>query len=161
MFGLNPWPFLLALVVFGAGYGTAHHFDGKRYDKLAAEYNQFKGGAEAVGREAFKAAERQTANDIKRRNDTDAKHRARTAADSDTIARLRAERDSARSAGGGVVPASPAGSVCPEGLACYSREALESALRGFTSEIRGLADEGAKVERELGAAREWAREVNR
>lgn len=170
MFGLNIgsaaiW-LLSVAAIFSAGAAVDHHFSQKKYDILLTESARFKGGVETAGREARLRVESQTRLDLQRKKETDAKDKARATADAATVARLRAERDAARSAGGGVVPASPAGSVCPPEWACYAREDLGAALRGLTSEVRGLADESAKVERELGTAREWAaergsRETNR
>lgn len=137
--------------------------------KVQAAFDQFKGGVEALGREAERKAAAQKAADEKRKRDADAENKqahevlnadnARLAALRD---RLRRERDAAR---GRLVPAAPAGSRCADGQACFERAELEAALqrhrervRGLSDRAAGLAQEGSEIEADLNTARKWAQE---
>lgn len=143
-------------VMLGSAYLDRHFFTGPKYEKLAAEHNQFKGGVEAAGRaQNFASAAAELAA-IKRKERADESHAKKSAADRSTIAALRLRLDAERDSRGGFVPAAPAGSECPDGYACFDRAELGVALRRFIDGLRGLADEGAEVERALNTAKEWA-----
>lgn len=143
-------------VMLGSAYLDRHFFTGPKYEKLAAEYNQFKGGVEAAGRaQNFASAAAELAA-IKRKERADESHAKKSAADRSTIAALRLRLDAERDSRGGFVPAAPAGSVCPDGLVCFSRPEFERANGELLERVRSVADEGAAVTRSMDAAAEWA-----
>lgn len=139
-----------------AGAFIMHDYDQKKYDSLRSEYDRFKGGVEAVGREADAKNAKIALADIKQKERADEEHARKTAAARSTIDALRLRLDAERDSRGGFVPAAPAGSKCPDGLACYDRAELERTLREHREEVRRLADESAAVERALNTAKAWA-----
>lgn len=140
MFGLSPWPFVLALVVFCAGGATVHHFDAKKYNALAAEFNQYKGAAAEMARRDFR---------LKEIADAEAARRA-TVARAD-IARLRQQRDAATP-----VFTAPPASKCPDEQVCFDRAEFVAARRNLVEGVRRGADEGTAVENDMAVVQEWA-----
>ena len=147
--------FLFALTCSAfVGY-QVHKHDLVKYEQLAAEYNQFKGGVAAIGRAANERNAKQALADLKSKERADEENvRTSTRLRAD-IKRLRDDNDRAR---GDRLPDSPAGSKCPEGQVCYDREELQRADRERRAAIRKLADEGTEIETDLNTARQWAQE---
>ena len=146
---------ILAAGLFGAGAYWMHGRATVKYDKLNAEYNQFKGGVKSLGSAAEQAAAKRRLLDLKEKEYADAKNATDLAAARAAVARLRAlaaQRDSR----GGSVPAAPAGSRCPDGQVCFDRAEYQRAIGKFYTGARGLADEGTQVSTDLNTAREWA-----
>jgi len=141
---------LAALVILGlGGWGW---FEKSRYDRLKAEYEHFKGGVEALGLAAKKAAADKEAQDKLRKEQADVENKRTTDALLADIKRLRDSRSGRR-----IVPPAPAASKCPDGQACFDRAQLELALRDYRSAIRGLVDEGSQITIDLDTAKNWAR----
>jgi hypothetical protein len=147
---LVPWYYralalaALALALFGYGYleGFLHE------EHKAAEF------AAQVKAEGDAQNARTNAAILKGKQDkerSDAEHKVAVAGFVDRIARLRHMAD----AGGGFVPAAPAGSSRPD-LICIDRAEYIRADGEFTAEARGLADEGSKATIDLDAAKKWA-----
>jgi len=139
-----------AALVIGV-LGLWGYVEKQRYEALKAEYEQFKGGVEALGLAAKKAAAEKEAADKLRKEQADAENKRSTDALLADIKRLRDQRS--RSS---IVPAKPPASKCPDGQACFERAQLELALRDYRSAIRGLVDEGSAVTVDLDSARKWA-----
>ncbi len=151
---------LTARVVMVAGFAAALFLagaywqrgrDAEAYGKLDREFTAYKATVAAGQAVAAKRA----LEDLKFKERTDAEQERRDARQRARIDELRNRPD----APGGSLPPAPAGSSCPEGQACFDRDAFERAYRGLVTEIRGLADEGAAVEGALRVAREWARGI--
>ena len=123
-----------------------------RLDDLRAEYEQFKGGVEALGRAAKDAAAAKEAEDKKRKESADAENAKTVAALNSRIAGLRKQL----STSGGSLSPSPAGSRCPDGQTCFDRAEYQRADGDFVAEARGLADEGTAVTADLDTAKRWA-----
>src|SRR5437773_5740588 len=85
------------------GLGAWGWIEKSRYEALKAEYEQFKGGVEALGLAAKKAAAEKEAADIKRKADTDALHQDAVDALNADIRRLSSQRPP-----GGGLPKAPA-----------------------------------------------------
>lgn len=142
----------IAAALAGAGAVGASKYYGSRLKALQAEYDQFKGGVEALGRAAEKRkAEIELSNKLsKEKADRENKDAAsRLLAD---VKRLRDERDRAR---GSIVPSAPADSRSPD-LACFARTELESAIGELVGQLRGISQEGDQTALSLKVAREWA-----
>lgn len=137
---------VVALLLFCAGFAYDHV---RYYEPLVAEHNRFKGSVEAAGRAQRDAAIVQAAKAIKQKEQADEDYKRRAAADRRTIDGLRKQLDAARDSRGGVVPASPAGSACPDGLVCFDRAEFERAHGVLLERVRGVADEGSAVTRTL------------
>ena len=146
---------ILAAGLFGAGAYWMHGRATAKYDRLNAEYNQFKGGVEMAGRLAKVAADKQALADRQAKEKADEENRTALAAANARIAKLRALA-AQRNSRGGSVSAAPAGSHCPDGQVCFDRAEYQRAVGEFDSGARRLADEGAKVTVDLNTAREWA-----
>ena len=162
-----PWvriAFLAAIVLglMGAGAAIEHRRMAKKLDAMTAlrdaavtQYNQFKGGVAALGREAAARNATIALADLKRKERADEEHARRTADDRRTIERLRADA-ARRDSRGGSVSAAPAGSRCPEGQVCFDRAEYQRAIGEFDREARRLADEGTQVTTDLNAAITWS-----
>jgi hypothetical protein len=133
--------------------GLWGYVEKQRYDALRHEYDAFKGGVEALGLAAKKAAAEKEAQDKLRKEQADAENKRSTDALLADISRLRAQR-----AGRSIVPPSPGASKCPDGQACFERAELERSLRDYRSSIRGLVDEGSAVTVDLDTVRRWAQQ---
>lgn len=144
---------ILAASLFGAGAYWMHGRDVVKYDKLNAEYNQFKGGVKSLGTAAEQAAQKQRLADMKAKEYADEERTRRLALAGSTIKRLRANADRARGSG---VSAAPANSRCPEDQVCYDARAFERQRARHRDGIRQLLDEGTQVEIDLGVGIEWA-----
>ena len=146
---------LVAASLFGAGAKWMHGKSVAKYDKLNAEYSQFKGGVLALGDAAKNAAQKQRLADMKAKEYADEENARRLALARTDIARLRAaaERNNSR---GGSVPPAPAGSRCPDGAVCFALTEYQRTLGDFDARARRLADSCSKVEIDFNTAREWA-----
>lgn len=144
---------LVAASLFGAGAYWMHGRATVKYDKLNAEYSQFKGGVVALGTAAEQAAAKRKLLDIKAKEYADAKTVTDLAAARGAVARLRADADRARGRG---MPPAPAGSKCPEGQVCFDSALFERAERTRRESVRGLVDEGTALGVNLNIAFEWA-----
>ena len=140
---------LAAALVMGLT-GLWAYVEKQRYEALKQEYEQFKGGVEALGQAAKKKADQDAAADKARQEKTDADHKRIHDADAATIARLRARHPSSS-----FVPPAPAASSRPE-LACFDRADYSRADGVFTEGARRLADEGAAATLDLNSAKAWA-----
>jgi hypothetical protein len=148
----------LPLIAYGAigaavviiGLGIACKVQTSRLEALRQEYEQFKGGVEALGLAAKKAAAEKEAADIKRKADTDDLHRKAVDALTADLRRLRNEH----TRGGGLSsPGAPAGS--PD-RACFDPAQLAGALRSLDEGVLGIVETGAKAVIDLDAAKRWA-----
>lgn len=145
---------LLAISVAGNAV-LAKLYVGAREDvaRITQAFNSFKAQVKVEGEAAAKKAAVTEMADKLKKDTADAENAATVARLTADIGKLRRDRDRARSS---LVPAAPAGSVCPPEQACFERTGLESALRDLVAGVRGLADEGAALEADLNTAREWA-----
>ena len=116
-----------------------------------AEFAEFRGGVEALGKAAEKSARDKEAMDKIFKEKSDAENEAAIAGLNATIKRLRDARPS-RS----FVPPAATSSSRPD-LACYDRPELERATGDLVESLRGLADEGSKATLDLNTAKAWAR----
>lgn len=146
------WVALAIALVAAAAFGAAkmHAWDQNRYDALRGQFEKFKDQAEALGLQAKKDAKAKEASDKERKANADKENAAALAALAGTVRRLRAQR-----AHSNIVPAAPATAARPE-LATFDRAELERALRVFTSEVQGIADEGSAATVNLDSAKRWA-----
>ena len=145
---------VVVLIAFGAG--IEHRRMQAKLDAVVAVHSQFVGGTEALGRKAQAEAAAARLAGIKAKERADEDHDNRVAVLGRTIAGLRADA-AARDSRGGSVSASPAGSVCAEGLVCFDRAEYQRALGDFDSAARRLADEGTKVAVDLDTVINWAK----
>jgi len=104
--------------------------------------------------EAQKRSDEKALEDRQSKEKADAENMAAIGKLMSDIRRVRDERDRKPS----IVPPAPSGSKCPPDQACFDRAGLESAIRDFRSEIRGLADQAATLETDLNTARKWAQD---
>ena len=143
---LSSW-FWLALAVTAAGWATKGWIDEK------ASFDSFKGGIEALGKQAQDRTRDRIALNKAQKEKADAQNKLLRRSNADLVKRLR---DNAPS--GSFVPAAPAGSSRPD-LVCFDRAEYSRADGEFTEEARGLADEGTAATIDLNTARTWAQEV--
>ena len=143
----------LAAGLFGAGAYWMHGRATVKFDRLNAEYNQFKGGVNALGTAAEQAAAKRKLLDIKAKEYADEDRIRKLAVAGRTIERLRRDADSARRS---LLSAAPANSRCPEDQVCYDARAFERQRARHRDGVRRLLDEGTEVGIELDNAREWA-----
>ncbi len=122
--------------------------------RVQQAYDSFVAQEKTLGEVAQKKADAQKADDDKRKRTADAENVATVARLNADIGKLRRERDSR--SGGNILSSAPSGSGCPANQACFDRAGLESALRDYRTEIRGLADQAAALEADLNTARKWA-----
>lgn len=141
--------FITAMFLAGAYWQRGR--DAKAYGKLDREFAAYK-AAVATGQAV---AAKRALEDAKFKERTDAEQERRDARQRARIDELRKRPD----APGGSLPPAPAGSSCPEGQACFDRDAFERAYRELVTDLRRLADEGTAVEGALRVAREWARGI--
>lgn len=151
------WPRLLlygaicaALVGFGAA-GAAKYY-GPKLRALQSDFDQFRGGVEALGRAAEKRARETDEANRKRKVSADDENRRSTDKLLADNRRLRDERDRAR---GSFVPSPAPDSRSPD-LACFDRNLLEQAIGRLVGSVRGLAQEGDQSALDLTSARQWA-----
>ena len=122
-----------------------------RLTACKAEYANFVGGVEALGKAAEKAAKDKEAMDKILKEKADAQNTRAITDLRATVKRLRDERTRASS-----VPAAPAGSRDPS-LACFDRAELAGAVGNLEAGMEGLVAEGAEAAVGLNTAREWAK----
>lgn len=139
------------MAMFLAGAYWQRGRDAKEYGKLDREFAAYRTTVAAGQAIAAKRA----LEDAKFKERTDAEQERRDARQRARIDELRNRPD----APGGSLPPAPAGSRCPEGQACFDRDAFERAYRELVTDLRRLADEGTAVEGALRVAREWARGI--
>lgn len=152
-FALMGYAVLAAVVVIGA-LGISLKVQTSRLESVKAEYAQFKGGVEALGKAAEAATKAKEAADNERKVKADAENKATAAANARTISELRHQRDSARS---GFLSSTPSNSRCPDKQTCFDSADLQRAYGDLVKEVRGLADEGTAVTIDLDTAKRWAR----
>lgn len=140
----------IAAILVIAGLGVACKVQTSRLDALRHEYDAFKGGVEALGLAAKKAAAEKEAADIKRKADTDALHQASVDALNADIRRLRT-----RSPSPSFVSAATS---CPGGAAGATefRAEYQRSYGALVAGLRGLGDEGSKATVDLNSAKTWA-----
>lgn len=145
---------LLAISVAGNGL-LAKLYVGAKED-LAAEtqrFKSFKAQVQVEGEKAEKEAKERTAAELKSKETADAENARTVAANARTIAELRHQRDSARSA---FLSAAPTGSKCADNQACFDRAEYVRAHGELVKSLRGFADEGTAVTTDLDTAKRWA-----
>lgn len=139
----------LALVIaFLAGV----HWESKKTAKAAAAFEAYKSQVAGAAAERKAADARQALADLKAKERADENQNRRAARQRDRIVELRVDTDHRYEP----APAAAPSAVCPEGLACFDRDAFERARRDLVEGLRRLADEGTAVENALRTAREWA-----
>lgn len=143
----------LILGLIGAGAWLEHGRMQAKLDRAVAEHNQFKGGVEALGREAERRAAIAALNDLKRKERTDEENARRAADHRRLVERLRAEAD--RSRGGFLSAVADAARSAEE--AEKFRAEFERAYRRLVQRVRAIGDEGDAAVRDLDSAKEWAR----
>ena len=146
---------LVLAFAFGAGAYWMHGRATVKFDRLNAEYNQFKGGVETAGRLAKTKADATATADKAAKEKADEENRTALAAAHARITKLRAAAAKRDTRGGSVSPA-PAGSKCPDGAVCFSVAEYQRTLGDFDARARRLADSCSKVEADFNTAREWA-----
>lgn len=146
-----------ALVGIGAA-GAAKHY-GPKLRALQADFDQFRGGVEALGRAAEKRTAETNAANEKRKRDADAeagKTKRDLAALYDAYGRLRDQRISA---GSGVLPPTAAAARDPDRI-CFSRAALDRGLVEADGVLQAgalpLLRRGDAGIGDLGVIRAWA-----
>ena len=122
-----------------------------RLASCKAEFAEFKGGVEAIGKAAEKAAKDKAMQDKLFKEKADAQNTSALASLRATVKRLRDASPS-----GSFVPPAPAGASRPD-LACYSRPEYLGATGNLVEGLRRLADEGAEAAVGLNTAKEWAK----
>ena len=158
---LARWVVLVALVAAIAGFGAykMHQHDQKKYDALKREYDTFKGGVAALGAAAQQVKEQTDARLTKAKTDADKTLADAISSNASNLARLRKQRDDARSSS---LPSAPANTSRPN-LYCADRAILEQgmgdALRLVREGGRGLADKGTENTLRLSTAIDWARAI--
>lgn len=133
---------LVVLSIFGYGWFKGH-------SSAQTAFDEYRGKVEALG----EAQAKRTAEIIKvqnaRKDASDASYKIQLAALNADIGELRNRRTSD-------LPATPTGSRCPDGWACFDRAELQSALQRFDGEVSGIVAEGDQVKLRLKLAAEWA-----
>lgn len=153
---IPPWAWkLIGILALGAAvfFGGAHwqgRRDQARYEALKTEYAGFVATVKAQGEAAAKHSKEQEKADIQRKKDADDAHAKTVSNLKSTIDGLRKSRPSS-----GFVPAAPAGSSRPD-LICFDRAEYIRTDGEFTTEARGLADEGSTATIDLNSAKSWA-----
>lgn len=141
-----------ALVI--AGLGIALKVQTSRLDAVRAEYAQFKGGVEALGKQAEAAAKAKEAADKQNKEKADAAS-AKSRRDLDGLyASYRSLRD--QRSRGSLLPEASATSASPDRIT-FERKGFDNALSGFDSGVTGLLAEGDGAIVNLDAAKKWAR----
>ena len=146
---LAAWGALGTLLVVGALSGACY-IQTSRLASLRAEYEAFKGGVEALGRAAKKAAAEKEAADKLRKEQADALHLKAVDALNADIRRLRS--DSAR---GRRLPL-PSTITAGTSRTCFDSDRLIAAIRGLDENLLGIVEVGAKAVVDLDAAKNWA-----
>ena len=136
---------VIALGVLGMLGGITYKVRQGGYDACKVEWSE-------ANLEAQKQSDAKALEDRQAKEKADAENLAAISKLMSDIRRVRDERDRKPN----VVPAAPASSKCPPDQACFDRAGLESALRDYRAEIRGLADQAAALETDLNTARKWA-----
>ena len=146
------WAAIAAAVVI-AGLGIALKVQTSRLAAVKAEYAQFKGGVEALGKAAELAAKTKEAEDAVNKEKADAQN-AKTKRD---LAGLYAAYGSLRDqrARGSLLPEAAAGAASP-GRISFDRAGFDSALSGFDKGVTGLLEIGDQGIADLDTARRWA-----
>jgi hypothetical protein len=147
-FGLTGYAIIAAGVLF-ALMSAGLWIQTKRLERYAS----FAASVKAEGEAAKARAKQRELQDFLNKERADGAYMVEIDGLRDRLKRLR----SGAGGGGNAVPASPGGSSCPQGQACFDRAELERALRGLLAEVRGIVDEGSQIEAALKTAREWAR----
>jgi len=146
---------LLLASCFGAGWKVnGDRWEGK-YQKLQAEYDQFKGGVAALGEAAKLAADKEARRTKLAKEKADEANRYVHDNNLAVIERLRRDADGARSGG---VPPAPAASGRPD-LVCFDRTEYQRAYGGLVKEVRGLADEGTAATVDLDTGKAWIKSL--
>lgn len=134
------------------GLGALVAVQKSRYEALKAEYEQFKGGVQALGLAAKKAAEAKEAADRRNKEETDALHQA--AVDSLNADIRRLHSDSSR----GRRLSLPTPATASAAGTCFDAPGFASAIRSLDDGILGIAEVGAKAVVDLDAAKRWAQQ---
>lgn len=145
----------IVLGLIGMGVYWEHSRMQKKLDAKVAEFNQFKGGVDALGREARKEAlEKDLWNKILKEK-TDEESRSRIAALKRDTDRLRADADRARE---GFVSRLTA-AARRANKAEEFRSEFERAYRELVQEVRAVGDDGVACMIDLDAAKGWAAKI--
>ena len=141
---------LLVVLVVGFGLYWKGHIDGA--ERVQLKFDAFVSETKALGDKARADALKKESDDKLAKGKADEQNRMVIATLTSTISGLRQQR---ASAGGGQLPAAPAGAKRPD-LICFDRQAYQSAYGGLVTEVRGLADEGTASTVNLDTAKLWA-----
>ena len=150
-------PMLLLWIALGAfafglltGGGAAWKVQGWRLEAVQTKFDAFVASTKAIGEQAQRDADKQQADDKRKKEESDAENK-RTLADlRGTVKRLRDAR-----AGGNFLPASTTASGSPD-RACFDRTSLESAIRGLDTGVQSLVDKGGEAVVKLNSVKLWA-----
>lgn len=134
---------VFVVLLFPAGYLKGCSDEKERFD-------DFKTMVEATGKAQEERTAARIAHDELLKEEADNDHQVALAELRAHVKRLR--RDADRS----VLPATPAGSKCPDGQTCYDLGELDRAVREYTAGLRALADQCSQMIVELETARKWA-----
>ena len=149
----------ICAALVGAGAVGASRYYAPRLKALQAEYDQFRGGVEALGRAAIERRQKQERADQLAKEKADRENSRAVADFKRTIDGLRLAADSSRR---GELPSPPAGSSRPD-LICLDRAEYQREDGILTQRLlqgaRGLADEGSKATIDLNSGKDWVSKV--
>lgn len=141
--------FCAALIGFGAY--QMNKWNQAAYDKLSAEYSQFKGGVAALGQAAIARKAVQELHDLTNKRRSDAENVRTTDALRADVKRMRDAIDSGR---GGL--SSPAPAASSSDRICFDPAKFAGALRSLDEGLLGIVESGSKAVTDLSTARDWA-----
>jgi hypothetical protein len=139
--------FMLYMVIAIAALSVALLVVWNLYRSKSAEFESFKVAVKVAGDAQNEKTKLENARLQKERDNAD---KSLTTARAD-LKRLRGANSGSRTLSGS---AAATGSTGP---ACYDRPELDRAYGVLVQELRGVADQGAACQVELGNAREWAK----
>lgn len=121
-----------------------------RVTACKAEFAEFRGGVEALGKAAEKAAKDKEAMDKILKEKADAANKSNTDTLRATVKRLR----DARPGGGGL--SSPTPTATSPDRTCFDPGKLAGALRSLDQGVLGIVESGSKAVIDLDTAKAWA-----
>jgi hypothetical protein len=153
----------ICAALVGAGAVGASKYYAPRLKALQSDFDQFRGGVEALGKAAAQKAKETDEANRKRKETADAQA-VKAKRDLDGLyAAYVGLRDSKRNAGSGVLPETPGTSGDPDRI-CFSRSGLDRGLDEALGLLRSgsapILRRGDEAVTGLKLAREWAAGVH-